>query len=252
MGLLDAFNTEEGRFGLGLLAAAGPRADGAGFGQRLNEAMGSLDSWKQQQRAAKVQAMQFEQQQQQAEREKLIRALAPNFVRQARPAFEGDPVTGLQPMPAQPAGFDYEGYANALAGVDPMTALAVQQATRKSSPAIKVGHGETLITPDGKVIYAGAAKDEKDSKIKQYEYYRANGGQKSFEEFITLAPTIIAGAQAPLRAAQIENIQLENAYNLPATARAKSAPVSVTAGGKIYTFPDQKSANNFKMKAGIK
>ena len=40
MGLLDVLNTDEGRFNLGLLSAAAPRADNAGFGQRLNEAMG--------------------------------------------------------------------------------------------------------------------------------------------------------------------------------------------------------------------
>lgn len=48
MGLLDAFNTDEGRLGLGLLAAAGPRSDGAGFGQRLSEGIGSVDAWKKQ------------------------------------------------------------------------------------------------------------------------------------------------------------------------------------------------------------
>ncbi len=33
--------------GIGLLAAAGPRADGAGFGQRLNEAMAQMDAFEQ-------------------------------------------------------------------------------------------------------------------------------------------------------------------------------------------------------------
>ena len=32
MGLLDVLNSEQGRLGLGLLAAAGGRSDGAGFG----------------------------------------------------------------------------------------------------------------------------------------------------------------------------------------------------------------------------
>ena len=43
-GLLDFLQTPESRMGIGLLAAAGPRADGAGFGQRLNEAMGMQDA----------------------------------------------------------------------------------------------------------------------------------------------------------------------------------------------------------------
>lgn len=46
MGLLDLFNSDDGRLGIGLLAAAGPRADGAGFGQRLQEAMTGFASQK--------------------------------------------------------------------------------------------------------------------------------------------------------------------------------------------------------------
>jgi len=40
--------------GIGLLAAAGPRADGAGFGQRLNEAMGMQDAYGQNQMRSKL------------------------------------------------------------------------------------------------------------------------------------------------------------------------------------------------------
>lgn len=59
MGLLDGiFNTEQGRMGLGLLAAGSARGDGAGFGQRLSEAVGSVDQWKQQQAQAKRMKMQ--------------------------------------------------------------------------------------------------------------------------------------------------------------------------------------------------
>ncbi len=43
-GLLELLNTDQGRMGLGLLAAAGPRSDGAGFGQRLQEGMGYVQA----------------------------------------------------------------------------------------------------------------------------------------------------------------------------------------------------------------
>lgn len=59
-GLLDAMNTYEGQQGLGLLAAAGPRFDGAGFFQRLQEGMGSADKWKRQQSAAELEKLQLE------------------------------------------------------------------------------------------------------------------------------------------------------------------------------------------------
>ncbi len=62
-GLLDFLNTPESRLGIGLLAAAGPRADGAGFGQRLNEAMGMQDAYGQNQMRQKfMQALMDEQQ----------------------------------------------------------------------------------------------------------------------------------------------------------------------------------------------
>lgn len=53
MGLLDFLNSAEAQTGLGLLAAAGPRSDGAGFGQRMLEGLSQGDRWKAQQAAAK-------------------------------------------------------------------------------------------------------------------------------------------------------------------------------------------------------
>lgn len=57
MGLLN-FNNEDAQIGLGLLAAAGARSDGANFGQRLLEGLSQGDRWKAQQAAAKRAAMQ--------------------------------------------------------------------------------------------------------------------------------------------------------------------------------------------------
>ena len=58
MGLLDVLNSDEGRMGLALLAAGAPRLDGAGFGQRLNEAVGSFDQYKSGQDAASFKKLQ--------------------------------------------------------------------------------------------------------------------------------------------------------------------------------------------------
>lgn len=69
-GLLDVLNSEQGRLGLGLLAAAGGRSDGAGFGQRMAEGLGSYDHWKKQQAQAKLQKMQEEEMQAKVEARK--------------------------------------------------------------------------------------------------------------------------------------------------------------------------------------
>lgn len=46
MGLLDILDSEDGRFNLGLLMAAAPRATRTTFGERLQDAMGSFDQYK--------------------------------------------------------------------------------------------------------------------------------------------------------------------------------------------------------------
>jgi hypothetical protein len=73
-GLLDVFNSPEGQQALGLLAAAGPRADGAGFGQRLMEGLGNADAWRM--RQAKMQQEAVASQMQQMQLENMKRANA--------------------------------------------------------------------------------------------------------------------------------------------------------------------------------
>ncbi len=69
-GLLDAFGDDNTRFSLGLLAAAGPRFDGANDGQRIQEALMGMDAYKQNKQRSKLQQMQMEAYQAQAERVK--------------------------------------------------------------------------------------------------------------------------------------------------------------------------------------
>jgi len=52
MGLLDVFNSDEGRMALGLLAAAGPSSQPMSFGQRLAGAMSQHDAYLQHKQAA--------------------------------------------------------------------------------------------------------------------------------------------------------------------------------------------------------
>lgn len=66
-GILDLFNTPQVRFGLGLLAAAAPRADRVGFGERMMDAVDSVDTWKEKQKRAKLAEMQMQQAQMQIE-----------------------------------------------------------------------------------------------------------------------------------------------------------------------------------------
>lgn len=116
-----------------------------------------------------------------------------------------------------------------------------------------LGEGQTRYKGT-KIIAQGQPKpDGKPTKVQEYEYAKANGYKGTLEQYVSIGPTIMAGAAAPLRNAQIANIEGENAYNLPAPRPTAGSPVSVAIpGGRTMTFPNAAAANSFKMKAGIK
>lgn len=176
-GLFDILNTDQGRFGLGLLAAAGPRADGAGFGARLQEAMGTMDAYKKQQLMAQIEKMRMDNAQaemadKQAQRTqaKQMQDLYKRFATPAQqvvPAIQGDSETGIFPsagQPAKPAGYDYKGLAGALAAVNPMAALELEQKLVKQGPEFspevrydQAGRG-FVVAKDGSVKYLDGIK----------------------------------------------------------------------------------------------
>lgn len=111
--------------------------------------------------------------------------------------------------------------------------------------------GPNGLTP----VYTAPAKPEgKPTKVQEYEYAKANGYKGTLEQYVSIGPSIMAGAVAPLRQAQIDNINAENAYNLPppvAPRPAAGGGATVSAGGKTYTFPNAAAAAAFKKQAGI-
>lgn len=150
-GLLDFLNSAEAQTGLGLLAAAGPRSDGAGFGQRMLEGLSQGDRWKAQQAAAKRAAMQDQMAQMQ--------------MQQARAQLEQQQkMQGLAQQFARPEGFDYGGYANAMAGVDPMKAMEIQKSLAKQGPEYSTApqydqNGRAFIlAKDGSMKYLDGVK----------------------------------------------------------------------------------------------
>ena len=124
-GLLDFLNTDQGRMGLGLLAAAGPRSDGAGFGQRLQEGVGSFDAYKRDALKQQMLEAQMKEWQQKTAREKRLndlterkQAALPGLFtggQSALPLLAGDASTGILPS---------AGRAAALGTLDVQRALA--------------------------------------------------------------------------------------------------------------------------------
>ena len=143
-GLLDFLQTPESRMGIGLLAAAGPRADGAGFGQRLNEAMGMQDAYGQRKEQSDWLRMERERKQKEWGLQDKENALAGQFFKPATAGLSplsGDSASGILPStgsPGTPAAFDMAGYAQAMMQVNPARGLQLMQSMQKDLPVDKI------------------------------------------------------------------------------------------------------------------
>lgn len=203
-GLLDAFGDENTRFSLGLLAAAGPRFDGANDGQRIQEALQGMDAYKQRQTQAQMQKMQMEQMQNQIAKQKQMEELAKRYATPATPAMQGPQVplnmqgdtgpnlyspsasnmstSGMQP--AKPAGFDYQGYAQSMTAVDPMESLRLQQILQKDESPLTLKEGESLIDRKTlKPIFSLPKAEASPSAVKEYQFAVGQGYKGSFQQF---------------------------------------------------------------------
>jgi hypothetical protein len=122
----------------------------------------------QQEQMQKMQQLQMQQAQMQiaeqqragAEREKMS-ALAQQFSRSpqqmAMSNGQGPTVGNAAAAQTAPPGFDFSGYANALAGIDPVKALSVQQSLRKEQP--KLSKLEQMRDPQGRMVNVAVFED---------------------------------------------------------------------------------------------
>jgi hypothetical protein len=81
------------------------------------------------------------------------------------------------------------------------------------------------------------------SFIESYEYAKANGYKGSPEDWKKLDIIAAQQFQAPYKQTEQEATQAATDYRYK-----RPQNISVTAGGKVYYFPDQKSADAFKAK----
>lgn len=130
---------------------------------------------------------------------------------------------------------DRETKAEQIAQQKKLQDMQMAQILQKDDAPIPVPAGTVLWDRRTSApIFTAPAKSEKDDpKITQYEYAKQNGYKGTFEQFVTLGPTIMAAAQAPLRAAQVSNIYEENAYNLPPPRPAPAARPRAPMRGQV-------------------
>lgn len=173
--------------GLQLLASRQPR-----FGQALGEAgMGAMQAYQgarqaQQQRETvatqqQMAALQLAQAKAQAEKQRQLAELAQRSARspqQVAMAANGGPTVAAATAaadPAAPPGFDWRGYQQGLAAIDPMAALQVEASLRKDDSPLSVKEGETLLDRRTlKPVFANPKPADLPSTVREFQFGQAN------------------------------------------------------------------------------
>lgn len=267
MGLLD-FDSPDTRLGLGLLAAASARSDGAGFGQRLAEAVGSVDQWRQQQQMAKMQELQMQQHrlalqqaQQQSAKQQQLEELVSKYRTPAQPGIPpllGDSIlpphlqSGIMPtagVPAKPAGFDREGFAAAYEGLDPIKGFAYQQSIQKDNSPLAVKKDEVLLDRKTmKPVFSNVQPEKDPTELQLYKFAQAQGYPGSLQQFIldqkkagaTTTSVKVENKMGESVAAQVGPMLKESytaANGAAQTADAASRIIKAVDSGKVIAGP---------------
>ena len=164
-GLLDAMDSDQFRLGLGLLAAGGARSDGAGFGQRVQEAFSGLDQYKRQKEVLQYEKLRNEQERRKVEQEDAqaqesarIRGLmanagrggmgATNLVNNALPA---DLRIGAMPALQVPGQIDYQELIRQGVPLEQVKALAESRNFGRD----KVARTADIEGPNGSKVVQG-------------------------------------------------------------------------------------------------
>lgn len=224
MGLLDALSnfasTDEG-MGLaqGLLSARGSAGLAAG--------MAGMQSAREQAQLRQMRGLQAQQAQmaldqarREAERTQKLEALAPQFMRSpdmANAMSMGPTQTGAAVPQVQP-GYDFGGYAQALAGIDPMKSITLQQALAKETQFNKIDPKD--FTPESLARFA-ATRNYGD--LKQRDKKEVASGGQVYNPFTVQEGTTLADSNKPFSGFDASGKPIANApYQAYEIGKAKA------------------------------
>jgi hypothetical protein len=186
MSLLDFLNTDDGRLGLGLLAAAGPTSQPMGFGERINMAMQGQDAYKTNQMRSKAAQMGLDKAQRDTDGELAIQQAA-------RDSYG-------------PQGFDQQAFLGRVSAFDPLQAQQFAQGWAKDESPLVLAPGSVALNRKTMQPMFTAPKEEaKPSAIKEYEYAQGQGFKGTFEQF----QTAMKRAGAASTTVQMDNLGLK-------------------------------------------
>jgi hypothetical protein len=182
-------------------------------------------------------------------------AVAPNF------GLQRQETTTINQVPT----FNEQQYTQDLVASGYGDAILKAQLEKKfgKQEPIKLGAGDILLDPTTRQpIYTAPADPQKDpDKVRQYKYAKESGFNGEFEDFLRIPQDAMMPyymGQLGVQQANSDNAATNTFYNTgsgraaPKKPTSSAAGVTVNVGGKTYSFPNQKAANNFKMKAGVR
>lgn len=205
MALFDSMPGMDTPEGQGLLAAAfsllqarrmpGERGIGGALGAAGQQYMGTRSQAQDQMQRRKAQDMQMEAQRMQMDEQRRAAAqrlqmetLAGKFAMPGTAGYGANEMDSVA-VPAKPASYDFQGYANALAGINPQASLGILQQLQKDESPITVGEGATLL--DRKTlrpVFSNPKPVEAKSlpaALQEYEYAKNQGYKGTFEQWDT-------------------------------------------------------------------
>lgn len=194
MSLLDFLNTDEGRLGLGLLAAGGPTAQPMGFGERIQMAMRGQDEYKQNQTRNKHQQLQYDQGLLSFEKAKRDSAMDAEIDAAARASVRTPQQaiglsTGPMPdggaMPTVQPGFDSDAFLQKLYAINPMKGVSFAQSIAKDNTPIAVAPGASLVDRRGNPIFTAPKEQKLPSSVEEYNFAKGQGYGGSYEQWTT-------------------------------------------------------------------
>lgn len=220
-GLLDFLNTEEGRLGLGLLAAGGPTSRPMGFGERIQSAFAGVDDYKQNQTRAKHQQLQYDQgllSFDKAKRESLLEQQladaaksayrSPEMARTANGLNMGPQLDGSALPHVQP-GFDQSQFLSKAWGIDPMKAMELEQKLAKDNTPLTVAPGASLVDRRTmKPVFTAPKELDLPSAVREYQFAASQGYKGSFEQWsntqnASKAPKVAVDLRDPTAVAKV-------------------------------------------------
>jgi hypothetical protein len=232
MGLLDMNPQDEALLTLGLSLLNSKGSFGNAVGQAGMQSLQTLNQAKDRQRMQKMQEIQEQMARlnlEQANRQSQMQKLPGQFFRpQSAPVVDatgGMDTAAENPNNDSAGRMDWQGYSQALAGMDPLMALQLQQSLTKAKPKpLTVGANERVLDPETYKELVPALPDQG----------KQSGLSQLISEMNALPPN------DPRRAIYMDKIRKESTHQPPVSVSYGAPVAGVDAKGDAVFFQPSK------------